>query len=107
MTHSSPVALFARPVGSPLDTEQTRLVVPVAALQQIERALQMHEDATHLPSTFAEVLDLASRQRVRIRRANCGFACACALEWWPVSRTDPVPPAEEWDFPERHFDEQG
>lgn len=110
MTTPAPVEVYARPVGEDYATPEDRLVIPAAAVHQLE-ALPFGPDATPdnpitlLPDVHVTVLDLVTLRKVNVRRAlaHPGWAGhrPCGWEYWPVTRTEPVPPPDvqdDWEF---------
>jgi len=52
-------------------------------------------------------MDLATRGRWRMRRAQCGLGpCCCDLQDWPADRTAEIPPPEMFDAWAFHADDE-
>lgn len=79
-------------------------MIPEAAVAQIE-ALPVPDveelgewQTVQLDGSTAQVLDLSTRRRWNVRRAQCGLGpCACDLQAWPADFAGEVPPAEVAD----------
>ena len=91
-----------------------RLVVPATAVEQIE-ALPLPDveelgewETVPLGGEEVEVLDLVTRKRWHVRRAQCGLGlCACDLQAWPVDYAGPIPESEVADGGPFWLDEDG
>lgn len=96
----------------PRDASYRRLVVAAVAADQLD-ALPVPEydelppeGVVYLGGEWVEVLDLATRERVRVRRAQCGLGpCCCGWQWWPAARTEPLPAPDWYDRAELYQDD--
>jgi hypothetical protein len=104
---AAPVVLFCRDLSASWEEAEPvrhRLVIPASAAEQVD-ALPVPDveeldpwEVVYLGGESVEVLDLGTRKRWRIRRAQCGMGlCCCDLQAWPADYAGPVPDPDPFD----------